>query len=1040
MDDVSHQAKREDVCPSKKVDRVRLDVERRAARPELVEGPPPVALSRADVEAQLARTSGPEYWRSLEELAGSPEFQEMLHREFPKGASEWVESFSRRGFLQLMGASLALAGMTGCTKLPLEPIVPYVRQPEDVIPGRPMFFATAATLSGYGSPVLVESHLGRPTKIEGNDKHPASLGGTDIFTQASILGMYDPDRSPTIVHLGDVNSWSEFVKQIKGPLAVQKSLGGAGIRILTQTISSPSLADQLRTFLKLYPQAKWHVYEPIHRDNVLDGAKLAFGQPVETGYDFSKADVIVSLDADFLYAGFPGNTRYIRDFASRRNPDAPMSRFYAIESTPTSTGARADHRLPLRATDVERLVRYMFTIPMNSNPGSDISANLAEETKKLAAAAYRDLSEHRGSSVVIPGDHQPPTVHALAHALNAALGNVGKTVFYTDPVDANPINQTESLRDLVADMRAGKVDMLIIMGGNPAYDAPADLGFADALKSSNLALRIHHGLYRNETSEYCHWHVNEAHYLEAWGDTRAYDGTVSIVQPLIAPLYDGKTANEFVSALSGISDMKGYDLVRAYWQKQHAGSDFEAFWRKSLNDGWIEGTTFAPKSVTAKNATAPTSSAPADPNALEVNFRRDPSIYDGQFANNGWLQELPKPMSKLTWDNALLVGPRMASREGLATEDLVTIELNGRKITAPVWIQAGHPDHSVTVYLGYGRTRAGKAGTGTGFDAYPLRTTSALWFATGAKLTKTGETYKLASTQGYQTMDTPDGNKRPIVREASLAEYQKEPKFAQEEQTPRELTLYPNVDYSKKDYAWGMAIDMNSCVGCNNCIVACQSENNIAVVGKEQVVHGRHMHWIRVDAYYQGDRDNPKAHFQPVPCMQCENAPCELVCPVGATLHSSEGLNDMIYNRCVGTRYCSNNCPYKVRRFNFLLFQDWDTQQYKMMRNPDVTIRSRGVMEKCSYCIQRISEHRIDAERADKKIEDGTLQSACQQSCPAGAIIFGNINDPNSRVAKLKAQDRNYAVLADLNTRPRTTYLAEVRNPNPELEIQAERS
>jgi len=1014
MDDVSHKAKREDVCPSK-----RLDVEGRASSP--------VDLTRAAVEAQLAQTSGPEYWRSLEELAGSPEFQEMLHREFPKGASEWVDSFSRRGFLQLMGASLALAGMTGCTKLPLEPIVPYVRQPEDVIPGRPMFFATAATLSGYGSPVLVESHLGRPTKIEGNDKHPASLGGTDIFTQASILGMYDPDRSQTITHLGDVNSWSEFAKQIKGPLAVQKGLGGAGIRILTQTISSPSLADQLRAFLKIYPQGKWHVYEPVNRDSVLEGAKLAFGQPVETRYDFSKADVIVSLDADFLYAGFPGNTRYIRDFASRRNPDAPMSRFYAIESTPTSTGAKADHRLPVRASLVETFARALF---VTGEMNWDMSGR---EAQSFARAVRNDLRSHPGASVVVPGDHQPPAVHALAHALNAQLGNVGKTVFYTDPVDANPINQTESLRDLVADMRAGKVDLLIIMGGNPAYDAPADLGFADSLKSSNISLRIHYGLYQNETSEYCHWHVNEAHYLEAWGDTRAYDGSVSIVQPLIAPLYDGKSANEFVSTLSGISDVKAYDLVRAYWQKQHTGSDFEAFWRKSLNDGWIEGTTYAPKSVSAKTS-IPTESAPADPNALEVNFRRDPSIYDGQFANNGWLQELPKPMSKLTWDNAVLVGPKMASREGLATEDLVTIELNGRKITAPLWIQAGHPDHSVTVYLGYGRTRAGKAGTGAGFDAYPLRTTAAPWFATGAKLTKTGETYKLASTQGYQTMDTPDGNKRPIVREASLAEYQKEPKFAQQEQTPRELTLYPNVDYSKQDYAWGMAIDLNSCVGCNNCMIACQSENNIAVVGKEQVVRGRHMHWIRVDAYYQGDRDNPKAYFQPVPCMQCENAPCELVCPVGATLHSSEGLNDMVYNRCVGTRYCSNNCPYKVRRFNFLLFQDWDTQQYKMMRNPDVTIRSRGVMEKCTYCIQRISEHRIDAERADEKIEDGTLQTACQQSCPAGAIIFGNINDPNSRVAKLKQQDRNYAVLSDLNTRPRTTYLAEVRNPNPELE------
>jgi MoCo/4Fe-4S cofactor protein with predicted Tat translocation signal len=1014
MMDETNKTKREDVCPSKKLD-------------------------RATVEEQIRLTSGPEYWRSLEELAGTPEFQEMLHREFPKGASEWVDAVSRRGFLQLMGASLAMAGMTGCTKLPLEPIVPYVKQPEDVIPGRPKFYATATTLSGYASPVLVESHLGRPTKIEGNDKHPASLGGTDIFVQASILGMYDPDRSQTITHLGDVNSWSAFVKEIKGPLAVHKGLGGAGIRILTQTISSPALADQLRALLKIYPQAKWHVYEPVNRDNVLEGAKLAFGQPVETQYRLENADVIVSLDADFLYAGFPGNTRYIRDFAKRRNPDAPMSRFYAIESTPTSTGAKADHRLPLRAVEMELFVREVLHQFLSAGA---VCCPPKRGWEEFAGAMGKDLRDHRESSVVIAGDHLPPAVHAVAHVMNNALGNVGKTVFYTDPVDANPVNQTESLRDLVADMRAGKVDLLVMMGGNPVYDAPADLGFADALRNSNIALRVHHGLYQNETAELCHWHVNEAHSLEAWGDARACDGSVSIVQPLIAPLYAGKSAYEMVSTLSGVSDATGYDLVRAYWQKQHAGADFEAFWRKSLHDGWVEGTAFIARAATLKERDfASPSATAANDKTLEINFRRDPSIYDGQFANHGWLQELPKPMTKLTWDNAVLVGPKMAEREGLKTEDMVTLELKGRKITAPVWIQAGHPDNSVTVYLGYGRTRAGRAGTGAGFDVYPLRTTAAPWFAAGGKLTKTGGTYKLASTQGYQTMDTPNGHTRPLVRETSLEEYRKEPKFAQEEQVPKELTLYPAVDYAKQDYAWGMTIDLNSCVGCNNCMIACQSENNIAVVGKEQVVKGRHMHWLRVDAYYQGDRDNPKAYFQPVPCMQCENAPCELVCPVGATVHSSEGLNDMVYNRCVGTRYCSNNCPYKVRRFNFLLFQDWETEQYKMMRNPDVTVRSRGVMEKCTYCIQRINERRIDAERGDEKIkDDGSLQTACQQSCPAGAIIFGNINDPNSRVAKLKAQDRNYGLLADLNTRPRTTYLAEIRNPNPELEAPAERS
>jgi molybdopterin-containing oxidoreductase family iron-sulfur binding subunit len=1016
MDD--RKSKREDVCPGSEA------------------GKKKKKMDRASIEQCLEQTKGPEYWRSLEELAGSPEFQEMLHREFPKGSSEWLDSVSRRGFLRLMGASLAMAGMSGCTKLPLQEIVPYVRQPEQVIPGVATYYATAFTLSGYANPLLVESNTGRPTKVEGNNLHPASLGGTDIFAQASILGMYDPDRSQSITRLADVASWASFVNGIRGPLSVQKALSGAGIRILTQTISSPTLKDQMHAFLAMYPQAKWHVYEPVNRDNALEGAKLAFGEAVETQYRLENAAVIVSLDADFLYAGYPGNVRYIRDFAKRRNPDAEISRLYVVESTPSSTGAKADHRLPLRAVEVEHFARALASaLGVNGGGATD-----SGDTAKFVSALAGDLQKHKGASLIIAGDHQPPAVHALAHAMNAALGNAGKTVVYTEPVDANPVNQTESLRDLVSDMRTGKVDLLVIMGGNPVYDAPADLGFGDCLKSSKVELRIYHGPYQNETAEHCHWTVNETHYLEAWSDGRAYDGTASLVQPLIAPLYGGKSAHEMLSVLSGVADASGYDIVRGYWQKQQAGAEFEAWWRKTLNDGYVEGSAYTPKTVALKLQALPAAAAAADANSLEINLRRDPSVYDGQFANNGWLQELPKPMSKLTWDNAVMIGPKMAEREGIKTMDVVTLELGGRTATGPVWIQAGHPDHSVTVHLGYGRRKAGRSGTGAGFDAYGLRTTNALWFAAGGKLTKTGDTYHLASTQGYQTMDTGDGATRPLVREATLEEYRKEPAFAQEDQPPAGLTLYPGYDYKKSPDAWGMTIDLNACVGCNNCILACQSENNIAVVGKEQVVRGRHMHWIRVDAYYQGDRDAPKAHFQPVPCMQCENAPCELVCPVGATVHSSEGLNDMVYNRCIGTRYCSNNCPYKVRRFNFLLFQDWETPQYKLMRNPDVTVRSRGVMEKCTYCVQRITEHRIDAETAavrenhEFKIEDGTLQTACQQSCPADAIVFGNINDPNSRVSKLKALNRNYGLLADLNTRPRTTYLAEVRNPNPELE------
>jgi molybdopterin-containing oxidoreductase family iron-sulfur binding subunit len=1006
MDAKSGKAMSEDICPSKKG---KLDLEQ--------------------VRAQVAATKGPEYWRSLEELAGSPEFQEMLHREFPKGASEWLDAVSRRGFLRLMGASLALAGMTACTKQPPEPIVPYVKQPEDVIPGRAKFYATAMTLAGYGKPLLVESQMGRPTKVEGNPEHPASLGGTDIFAQASILEMYDPDRSQTVTYLGDVRSWGAFLQTIRGALNAQKSFGGAGIRLLTQAISSPTLADQIRDFLQLYPQAKWHQYEPINRDAVWEGSKLAFGEAVETQYRLEHADVILSLDADFLDAGFPGFTRYARDFAKRRDPDSgTMNRLYVVESVMSPTGARADHRLPLRYSEVEGFARALAAKLGAGPAGSGASGEAARWIDALA----EELQQHRGSCVVIAGEQQSPAVHALAHSLNQALGNAGRTVVYTQPVHSNPVNQVESLRDLVADMRAGKVDFLVILGGNPAYDAPADFDFADALKNTKIPIRVHLGLYQNETAALCQWHVNEAHYLEAWSDVRAYDGTASIVQPLIAPLYDGKSAHEFLGALMGQADAQGYELVRAYWRKQSGAADFETWWRRSVHDGYIAGSAFPVKSLTAKSISG---EPPAEQPGIEVTFRRDPAVHDGRFANNGWLQELPKPMSKMTWDNPVWISPKTAESLGVRSEDVVEISLQGSTARAAVWVQAGHPDNAITLFLGYGRTRAGRAGTGMGFDFYPLRTTHGMRHAAGAHIRKTGDTYKLATTQGYQTMDTPIGA-RPLVRAADLEEYRKEPGFAKEEQPSAGLTLYPDYGYKQKEYAWGMAIDMNACVGCNNCMLACQSENNVPVVGKEQVVRGRHMHWLRVDAYYQGDRSNPKAYFQPVPCMQCENAPCEVVCPVGATVHSSEGLNDMVYNRCVGTRYCSDNCPYKVRRFNFLLFQDWNTQQYKMMRNPDVSVRSRGVMEKCTYCVQRINQGRIEAERADRTLRDGEVQTACQQSCPADAIVFGNLNDPSSRVSKLKARNLNYGLLADLNTRPRTTYLATIRNPNPRLETE----
>lgn len=998
----------------------------------------PGKLTKLDLLAARDKLAnqGPEYWRSLQELAGDPEFLQQVHREFPKGASEWLPSVSRRDFLSLMAASLALAGMTGCVKEPTEEIIPYVIQPDNIVPGVPKFYATAMTLAGYGIPLLAESHMGRPTKIEGNPQHPASLGGSDLFSQASILDLYDPDRSQAVSFNSEISSWFAFIGAIRASVLTRP---GQQIRFLTQSVSSPTLVAQLQDLLKKYPNAHWHQWEPINRDMVRAGAKLAFGEYVETQYRFSKAEIILSVDADFLYPTFPGFHRYTREWANRRRPDPqlrpfadvagnlfpgyPMNRFYALESTPTVTGAKAEHNLKLTPTQI---ARYLSIIASRLGIGAGPGSPQNDSDDRWLNALVSDLKAHRGTGLIIVGDHMPAEVHALAHALNESLGNVGQTVIYTDPVLSNPVDQTNSIKDLAGEMKAGKVDMLFILGGNPVYDAPADLEFADAL--TRVPVSVYHGLHFNETGAKCHWHVNAAHYLEAWSDVRAYDGTCSIVQPLISPLYDGKSEHELLAVLTDNPEQSSYEIVRAYWKSQPSSStDFENFWRDSVYIGLVANTALPPRSVQVKrNQFSPAPQNEAQ--GIELIIRPDPSIYDGRFANNGWLQEVPKPLTELTWDNPVMIGVAMAKRLGLSNGSVVDLEFQGRKIVGAIWIQPGHPDNALTVFLGYGRQRSGRVGTEVGYDAYPLRISSALHGGPGVSIRDTGRKYKLITGQGLQDMEN-----RDLVREATLEEYKADPEFAQRnaEEPPRQDTLYPNFEYT--GYAWGMLIDQNACVGCNACVIACQSENNIAVVGKLQVAIGRRMHWLRVDAYYKGDPDNPKAFFQPVPCMQCENAPCELVCPVEATVHSSEGLNDMTYNRCVGTRYCSNNCPYKVRRFNFLLFQDWDQPQYRLMRNPEVSVRSRGVMEKCTYCVQRITKARIQAEEEQRLIRDGEIQTACQQACPADAIIFGNINDPNSRVTKLKEDPRNYGLLADLNTRPRTTYLALVHNPNPQI-------
>jgi molybdopterin-containing oxidoreductase family iron-sulfur binding subunit len=633
-------------------------------------------------------------------------------------------------------------------------------------------------------------------------------------------------------------------------------------------------------------------------------------------------------------------------------------------------------------------------------------------------------------------------VHALAHAMNAALGNVGKTVYYTEPLEADPVNEMESLRDLVNDINAGKVDLLIMLGGNnPVYDAPVDFDFGPALLK--VKTRVHSGLYYDETAELCHWHVPAAHFLESWGDARAYDGTIGVIQPLIQPLYDGHTANEIVEVFAGDAGKSGHDIVRDYWKSVRPEKDkaFDAYWERSLHDGVMAGTALPVISVAPRGDTGQQiQNTPGD--QLQIAFRPDPTIFDGRFANNGWLQELPKPNTKLTWDNAAMLNPSTAQHLALADGDYVKLQLAGHETKAGVVIVPGHADNCVTLHLGYGRRRAGSVGTGPGFNANFIRTSSAPSIANALKIEKTGQKYYFAVTQHQYVIDQ-DGQqeskegveaaRRDIIRIATLEEWQKDPNFAKipEEVATKGLTLYPG--FKSEGYAWGLTVDLNKCVGCNACVVACQAENNIPVVGKEQVMKGRAMHWIRVDTYFRGPIDNPETYYEPVLCMHCENAPCEVVCPVGATVHSPEGLNEMVYNRCVGTRYCSNNCPYKVRRFNFLLYSDYTTPSLYGVRNPNVTVRSRGVMEKCTYCVQRINAAKITSEEQNREVRDGEIVTACQGACPAEAIIFGNINDPNSRVSKWKAQSRNYHLLDDLNTRPRTTYLARVLNPNPEI-------
>jgi len=1064
------------------------------------------------IRARIAAGNAPAYWRSVEELADTPEFQERLKKEFPSQEDKWIDPVTRRSFLKVMGASLALSGLAGCTGFtkPRELILPYTNQPESMVLGKPLFFASVMPFMGYGYPVLVESHEGRPTKIEGNPDHIDSQGAALGFVQASVLDMYDPDRAQAVTYLQELRDWVDFTNELTAKLG---ELGGEGegLALITEGITSPTTAGQIAKLQQLFPKMRWVQYDPAGYDNAREGARLAFGDYADTQYNFENADLVVTLDSDFMVEG-PSAVRYSKAFAARRrvkSAEAQINRLYTIESTPTHSGTLADHRLLLKPSLIEAFARALAAELGIAGAGAQPNPALAKHDAFLKALAA-DLKQAAGRSVVVAGVDSSPVVHALAHAINGAIGAVGSTVVYTDPIEARPANQLAELRDLTTAMNAGQVKALVIMGANPVYSAPADLKFEAALK--RVPWKVVHSTHFNETALYCQWHVPAPHYLEAWGDIRSGNGTVSIIQPLIAPIYSTRTEHELLQVLAGESGKSSFDIVQDHWKQQLGDANFDKAWRRAVHDGFIADTSAKPRQVTAKTDA---SAFPVTANTggeIELAIRRDPTVQDGRFANNAWLQELPKPFSKLTWDNAAFMSMATANKLKVKSEDVIKIKANGAEVEAPVFIVMGHAADCITLHLGYGRTRGGRVAMDDsrnddfltprgstvgvprpggdlprGVNAYKLWKSDVPRTGIAAAVARVEDkTYPLSCTQLHFSIDengvdpiedipvvgalfepmtngeNTELSQRGLVRRGDIADlrkFEEGQKHKADAKTtgtahgdshtthsyaselwvghlpPEKVDFYEGAwDYAK-GYAWGMTIDQGVCHGCNACVVACQAENNIPVVGKGEVRNQREMHWIRIDQYYSGDIDSPVVTNQPLPCMHCETAPCEVVCPVAATAHSPEGINEMAYNRCVGTRFCSNNCPYKVRRFNWFFYtkNSYESPLAKMVNNPDVTVRSRGVMEKCTYCVQRVNSARIEAENEGRAIRDGDIVVACEATCPTDAIVFGNVNDPNSRVSKLKAGTLNYGLLSDMNTKPRTTYLAVISNPNPEI-------
>ncbi len=1039
------------------------DRQKRRSLPIVTSEPPKAAQMSAPTSPS---TSPPKYWRSIAEHDRAKSIALGAVNEFAPGADTLEEgSVSRRGFMQLLGASTALATVGAACMKPNEKIVPFVRRPPELTPGNPLHFATAYALEGFASGLLVTSHDGRPTKIEGNPDHPETQGATTAIEQALILGLYDDDRAKALRHGADTFAWRSFLAETKARAAKLEATQGASLRFLVEPTSSPLLGDLRRRILARFPKAKFTSWSSTSSDGAAEGPRLAFGQSLVAHHHFDKARVILSLDADFLGEG-PELVSANRGFAARREPGPDTNRLYVVEPALTGTGAMADHRLRARGGDIASFTAQLVAELARATPALAPLAGLPKSKSfdaRWIRAVAQDLQRSPGETLVVAGRRQPPAVHALAAAINSALGNAGKTVTYAlSPFEGG--SGPKALGELVEDIAAGTVHTLVITASNPVYTAPADFKLEKLLP--RVETTIYHGLYEDETAAACSTMIPATHPLETWGDARALDGTVSIVQPLIAPLWAAYTESQVLAAFLDEGDVTPHELVRRYWAgkrptagapaptpppgtafsafPQGAPSIFDDAWEKWLGDGVLPDTAAQPVTVPALDAAAlaqvvgpQLAALTAKAEGLEVGFVNDQRIHDGRFANNAWLQELPHSITKHTWDNAVMISQATAQAQGVDTGDVVALQYRDRSVEGPIMIVPGHADDCVTVALGGGRTGAGESiARGVGFNAGAIRTSEAFWYDRGLKIVRTGDTHKFAITQDQWSM-SPDGRESPPPAvEGTLAEILDGSSKLRAELAERRgplPTIMTPVDYSQQTYKWGMSIDLNKCTGCNACVTACQAENNIPVVGQENVRKGRHMQWIRIDRYYTGPIDEPELVYQPLGCQQCETAPCEYVCPVAATTHSDEGLNDMAYNRCIGTRYCSNNCPYKVRRFNFLAYTADYTAARMMGTNPDVTVRSRGIMEKCTYCVQRIERARISTRMAGTTIKDGELQTACQQGCPARAIEFGSLNDPNAVVTRLHGDARRYDLLHEIGTRPRTAFLARIRNLNPDL-------